>query len=87
MLPDIYRTIDIFIMITIGFVMYGWAVFMIMDAIEGRLLRPVKFLGDVAVLGSSILLIGFVFVACALIVPFLIGNLAELRENQGFLAT
>ncbi len=78
MLPDIYHAIDIFVMITIGFVICGWAVFMMVDALEERFFRPLKYLGDVAVFIPSILIIGFVFAAGSLVAPYLIEQLAAL---------
>ncbi|MEJ2722904.1 MAG: hypothetical protein P8181_17465, partial [bacterium] len=78
MLPDIYRVADIFVMITIGFAVYAWAVFMMMDAVDERFFRPFRYLPEVAVVLPSILIIGFVFVTGSLIAPFLLDRLGAV---------
>ncbi|UCG52872.1 MAG: hypothetical protein JSW58_04770 [Candidatus Latescibacterota bacterium] len=75
-LPRVFGVINAFVMLALGFVMLAWAVFMIDDAIEGKRYRLVNYAGQVSICIPSILLIGFVFLALAAGVPWLLEKIA-----------
>ncbi len=77
LLPNVFRFMEIVVMIVVGFAMLGWAVFLLVDAIQGRRYRAVKYGGEVALFVPPILVIGLSFVLCVLGVPFLFEWLAD----------
>ncbi len=79
--PDVYHVIDMTLTLVVGFLLFGWAVFMIADAIEGTRYRLINYAGQVSVCIPSILLIGIIFVACGSGIPFLLGELSELTNR------
>lgn len=80
MLPYLYEIVTLPV-IVVGFVAFGWGVFMMADHFDGRLLSPRNYIDRIVWNLPAFLFIGIMYAALAVSVPFLIALGAQQIES------
>ncbi|MBI4721303.1 MAG: hypothetical protein HY770_08820, partial [Chitinivibrionia bacterium] len=65
-----------------GFVLYGWAVFMIADYFDGTLLSARQYVGAIVWNAPSFLIIGMLFASLGVSAPYLLSLLAQHIDDS-----
>lgn len=82
MLSDMYRTVDITVLLLFGFTMYGWAVFMMADTLQGKRIRLADYGLQVVWSIPSFLLIGVLFVLITFGIPLLLEQVTDVIDRR-----
>jgi hypothetical protein len=77
MLVDMYRAIDITVLLLFGFAMYGWAVLAMTDTLQGRPVRATGYGLHIVASLPSLLVIGVLFVLITFGIPVLLEHVTE----------
>ncbi len=76
-LVDMYRAIDLAVVLLFAFMMYGWAVFMMADTLQGKHARLADYRLQIAWSIPSFLLIGALCTLVTFGIPFLLDRVTD----------
>jgi hypothetical protein len=85
MLGNMYRVIDIAVLALFGSTMFGWAVFMMTDALQSRRVAATRYGTQVVSSLPALLLIGSLLVTLIFGIPLLFEQLARTVQHERLL--